>query len=63
MVLNIFFFSFSDDDSNHTLINSSMRKDNFENIQVEHRKILETIENALQKLNLVRFSTRISPDL
>lgn len=31
-----------------------MRKDNFEDIQEDHRKILETIENALQKLNSER---------
>lgn len=35
-----------------------MRKDNFEDIQEEHRKILETIESALQKLNSVTFSIR-----
>lgn len=28
-----------------------MRNNNFEDIQEDHRKILETIENALQKLN------------
>lgn len=37
-----------------------MRKDNFEDIQEEHRKILETIESALQKLNSVTFSIRFS---
>lgn len=29
--------------------------DQFEDIQEEHRKILETIENALHKLNTVNF--------
>lgn len=37
-----------------------MRRDNFEDIQEEHRKILETIESALQKLNSVTFTTRVS---
>lgn len=32
---------------------NSTRKDTFEGIQEEHRKILETIESALQKLNSV----------
>lgn len=31
-----------------------MRKENIEDIQEEHRKILETIENALHKLNSER---------
>lgn len=34
-------------------MSNSMRKENFEDIQEEHRKILETIESALQKLNSV----------
>lgn len=34
---------------------SSMRKNNFEDIQEEHRKILEKIESALHKLNSVIF--------
>lgn len=48
------FCSFNDDDSNLFLMTNSMRKENFEDIQEEHRKILETIESALHKLNSVR---------
>lgn len=45
--------SFNDDESNLSLMTNSMRKENFEDIQEEHRKILETIESALHKLNSV----------